>query len=78
MLYPVASAQLFHALIFDRDTLPDGPTKFILNYSDDYIPPRPSTYPTHLRWLSTNEILDGVADISVLRYPLVSTSFRCE
>ncbi|KAF8466434.1 hypothetical protein BDZ91DRAFT_172521 [Kalaharituber pfeilii] len=69
LLFPLAQAQLFHALIFDRDCFPEGPGKFILNYSTQYIPQRPDTYPARLRWPGTYEVLDGVANVANLGYP---------
>ncbi|KAF8427900.1 hypothetical protein EV426DRAFT_588846 [Tirmania nivea] len=69
LLFPLSQAQIFHALIFDRETLPNGPKKFILNFTGDYIPARPETYPALLRWPPTDEVLDGVANIANLHYP---------
>ncbi|RPB20710.1 hypothetical protein L211DRAFT_841429 [Terfezia boudieri ATCC MYA-4762] len=69
LLFPLSQAQIFHALVFDRETLPDGPKKFFLNFSGDYISTRPETYPARLRWPSTDEVLDGVANIANLHYP---------
>jgi hypothetical protein len=69
MLMPFACAQLLHAFVFDRECFPAAYGNFILNRSPEYIQHRPSTYPTDKPWPKTFDIVDGLAEISRLRWP---------
>lgn len=69
MLMPLACGQLLHAFVFDRECFPEAMGKFILNRSPEYIQHRPSTYPSDKTWPATFDIVDGLADISRLRWP---------
>ncbi|KAG9692563.1 hypothetical protein KCU95_g7401, partial [Aureobasidium melanogenum] len=69
MLMPFACGQLLHAFVFDRDCFPTNFGSFILKRSPEYIQQRPSTYPADKSWPATFDIVDGLADISRLRWP---------
>lgn len=69
MFVPFAYAQLLHAFVFDRDCFPDTFGNFILERSPEYIQKRPTDLPTSMPWPSTNSIVDGLAQLSRLRWP---------
>ncbi|KAI5246087.1 hypothetical protein E4T43_02857 [Aureobasidium subglaciale] len=69
MLMPFACGQLLHAFIFDRECFPTNYGSFILKRSPEYIQQRPSTYPSDKTWPATFDIVDGLAEISRLRWP---------
>ncbi|KAJ4349982.1 uncharacterized protein N0V89_008603 [Didymosphaeria variabile] len=69
MLMPVACGQLLHAFVFDRDCFPAAYGKFILDNSPEYIQARPGGYPKHLKWPSTFDIVDNLAQISKEGWP---------
>ena len=69
LLMPAACGQLLHAFVFDRDCFPESYGNFILGNSPEYIQKRPKSYPKHLKWPNTFEIVDSLAEISRLRWP---------
>ncbi|KAH7088538.1 hypothetical protein FB567DRAFT_469310 [Paraphoma chrysanthemicola] len=69
MLMPIASGQLLHAFVFDRDCFPASYGKLILANSPEYIQKRPADYPANLRWPGTFDIVDSLAEISKQRWP---------
>jgi hypothetical protein len=69
MLMPIASGQLLHAFVFDRDCFPESYGKLILANSPEYIQKRPADYPATLRWPGTFDIVDSLAEISKQRWP---------
>lgn len=69
LLFPLASGQLLHSFIFDRDCFPDQYSRFITNYSHSYIPNRPTTYPSHLPWPDPNTIVSTLPQLADLNYP---------
>lgn len=66
---PVACGQLLHAFVFDRDCFPESFGQFILKRSPEYIQLRPNDYPTGKRWPATFDIVDGLAELSKLKWP---------
>ncbi|KAF2843305.1 hypothetical protein M501DRAFT_926160 [Patellaria atrata CBS 101060] len=70
MIMPIACGQLLHAFIFDRDCFPEAYGGFILNRSPTYIQTRPQDYPSHIRWPESFEIVDGLAEMSKLHWPV--------
>lgn len=68
MLFPLTSAQLLHAFVFDRDCFPEAYGKFILGYSPEYIQLKPVDYPL-ADWPTTEQIVDGVGTIAKLKFP---------
>lgn len=70
LLMPVASGQLLHAFVFDRDCFPASYGKFILNNSPEYIQKRPEGHPKNLHWPGTFEIVESLAEISKSKWPL--------
>ncbi|KAF2115811.1 hypothetical protein BDV96DRAFT_545577 [Lophiotrema nucula] len=69
MIMPVASGQLLHAFVFDRDCFPSAYGNFILGNSPEYIQKRPPHYPKNLAWPGTFDIVDSLAEISRSRWP---------
>ncbi|KAI5794349.1 hypothetical protein DFH27DRAFT_526781 [Peziza echinospora] len=69
LFFPLAQAQLLHSFVFDRDCFPDAYGKFIMTYSGDYVTPKPEAYAAKVKWPTTNEVIDGIANIARLRYP---------
>jgi hypothetical protein len=43
--------------------------ELLLKYTPNYIQRRPVDYPSHLSWPSGDGIVDGLAEISRLKYP---------
>ena len=74
LIMPAACGQLLHAFIFDRDCFPESYGKFILAQSGTYVQKRPADYPERLKWPSTFDIVDNLAEISRLRWPYVNFS----
>lgn len=68
-LMPLAFGQLLHAFVFDRDCFPESYGSFILKRSPEYIQKRPAGYPSNLKWPSTFDIVDGLGEISRLKWP---------
>ena len=82
---PVASGQLLHAFVFDRDCFPKvSPLRsvfesyadiaqaygdFILNQTPNYIQARPGDYPADLPWPGRFDIVDSLAKMAKLHYP---------
>ncbi|KAF2208119.1 hypothetical protein CERZMDRAFT_50003 [Cercospora zeae-maydis SCOH1-5] len=69
LLMPFACGQLLHAFVFDRDCFPESMGAFILKRSPEYIQLRPKDYPIGRSWPGTFDIVDGLAEISKLRWP---------
>ncbi|KAL9630021.1 MAG: hypothetical protein Q9164_006617 [Protoblastenia rupestris] len=69
MLMPLATGQLLHAFVFDRDCFPRAYGDFILNHTPNYVQRRPASYPPNLPWPSTNTIVDSLAEMSRLSWP---------
>ncbi|KAI9669715.1 MAG: hypothetical protein M1831_007411 [Alyxoria varia] len=69
LLMPLATGQLLHAFVFDRDCFPEAYGNFIMKRSPEYVHTKPADYPTHLPWPSTFETVDSLASISRLRWP---------
>ncbi|KAM0800268.1 hypothetical protein BDR22DRAFT_782073, partial [Usnea florida] len=69
LLMPVATGQLLHAFVFDRDCFPKAYGDFILDHTPNYVQRRPASYPPNLSWPSTNSIVDSLAEMSRLNWP---------
>ncbi|KAI9881281.1 MAG: hypothetical protein M1830_005567 [Pleopsidium flavum] len=69
MLMPIATGQLLHAFVFDRECFPKAYGDFILKHTPNYVQRRPADYPSHLPWPSTTDIVDSLAQISQLNWP---------
>ncbi|KAI9723072.1 MAG: hypothetical protein M1828_004320 [Chrysothrix sp. TS-e1954] len=69
LLMPLATGQLLHAFVFDRDCFPETYGSFILKRSPQYIQTRPLDYPPQLPWPSTFDIVDSLGRVSALRWP---------
>ncbi|MCJ1450180.1 hypothetical protein MMC28_000509 [Mycoblastus sanguinarius] len=69
ILMPLASGQLLHAFVFDRDCFPKSYGDFILDHTPNYVQRRPASYPPSLPWPSTNTIVDSLAEMSSLNWP---------
>ncbi|SMY21391.1 unnamed protein product [Zymoseptoria tritici ST99CH_1A5] len=69
MLVPFTCGQLLHAFVFDRDCFPEAFGAFILKRSPEYIQIRPADYPSNKPWPYTFDIVDGLAEISKLKWP---------
>ncbi|KAK5118090.1 hypothetical protein LTR62_004136 [Meristemomyces frigidus] len=71
LIMPFACGQLLHAFVFDRECFPESYGRFILQRSPEYIQFRPAAYPKEgaKPWPSTFDIVDGLAELSKLRWP---------
>ncbi|KAI5356915.1 putative transmembrane protein [Septoria linicola] len=69
LIMPFACAQLLHAFVFDRECFPDSMGAFILKRSPEYIQLRPKDYPIGRSWPGTFDIVDGLAEVSKLKWP---------
>ncbi|KAG6997497.1 hypothetical protein G7Y79_00040g076620 [Physcia stellaris] len=69
MLMPLATGQLLHAFVFDRDCFPRAYGDFALNHTPNYVQRRPESYPPKLSWPSQDTIVDSLAEISRLNWP---------
>lgn len=69
IIMPFTCGQLLHAFVFDRDCFPENFGRFILNRSPEYVQHRPSAFPKEKPWPSDLQLVDGLAEISKLRWP---------
>lgn len=69
LLMPVSCAQLFHAVVFDRETSSKWLPSVILWLSPSYIRDRPVTLRADHHWPDKYEIIDSLAEIANLRWP---------
>ncbi|EEP76761.1 conserved hypothetical protein [Uncinocarpus reesii 1704] len=69
LLMPLSCAQLFHAFVFDRETIPKWLSNFIVKFSLGYMQIRPEGFPTELHWPDQYESVDALAKISELKWP---------
>ncbi|PTU19279.1 hypothetical protein P175DRAFT_0558845 [Aspergillus ochraceoroseus IBT 24754] len=70
LLMPLSCAQLFHAFVFDREATPKWLGNVILKNSPSYIHDRPDTLPAEFPWPAKTDIVDSLATIANLRWPL--------
>ncbi|OJJ81234.1 uncharacterized protein ASPGLDRAFT_133139 [Aspergillus glaucus CBS 516.65] len=68
LLMPVSCAQLFHAFVFDRETVPKWFGKVVMN-SPSYIQSRPALLPAEIPWPENEEVVDSLGSIANLRWP---------
>jgi hypothetical protein len=69
MLQPLAFGQLLHAAVFDPDCFPKDYGDFIFKNSPVYLHSRPEDWPAHLKWPSTSQIVDNMAEMARLNWP---------
>ncbi|KAL8913935.1 MAG: hypothetical protein Q9171_001320 [Xanthocarpia ochracea] len=69
MMMPLATGQLLHAFVFDRDCFPKAYGDFILSHTPNYLQRRPPAYPPSLPWPEPNTVVDSLATISRLNWP---------
>ncbi|KAI9820213.1 MAG: hypothetical protein M1827_005835 [Pycnora praestabilis] len=69
MLMPLSAGQLLHAFVLDRDCFPKGFGDFLLKYGGPYVQIQPQGYPAKLTWPDTYEIVDGLKEITNLKWP---------
>ncbi|PHH85319.1 hypothetical protein CDD83_595 [Cordyceps sp. RAO-2017] len=69
MLQPLAFGQLLHACVFDRDCFPDAYGNFIFGKSSAYLHQRPRSWPAHMKWPTTRQIVDSLAEMARLNWP---------
>ncbi|KAL8748754.1 MAG: hypothetical protein Q9184_007107, partial [Pyrenodesmia sp. 2 TL-2023] len=69
MLMPLATGQLLHAFVFDRDCFPKAYGDFILSHTPNYLQRRPRSYPPSLPWPEPNTVVDSLAEMSRLHWP---------
>ncbi|KAI4110567.1 MAG: hypothetical protein LQ345_006961 [Seirophora villosa] len=69
MLMPLATGQLLHAFVFDRDCFPKAYGDFILSHTPNYLQRRPRSYPSALSWPEPHTIVDSLAEMSRLHWP---------
>ncbi|KAI4106822.1 MAG: hypothetical protein LQ339_002794 [Xanthoria mediterranea] len=69
MMMPLATGQLLHAFVFDRDCFPKAYGDFILSYTPNYLQRRPAAYPPSLPWPEPHTIVDSLATMSRLNWP---------
>lgn len=69
MLMPLATGQLLHAFLFDRDCFPKAYGDFILSHTPIYLQRRPKAYPPSLSWPQPDTIVDSLSEMSRLHWP---------
>ncbi|KAL9589471.1 MAG: hypothetical protein Q9203_001735 [Teloschistes exilis] len=69
MLMPLATGQLLHAFVFDRECFPKAYGDFILSHTPNYLQRRPQSYPAALPWPDPSTIVDSLAEMSRLHWP---------
>ncbi|KAL8659656.1 MAG: hypothetical protein Q9202_007009 [Teloschistes flavicans] len=69
MMMPLATGQLLHAFVFDRECFPKAYGDFILSHTPNYLQRRPRSYPPALAWPDPNTIVDSLAEMSRLHWP---------
>ncbi|KAL8932559.1 MAG: hypothetical protein Q9211_006244 [Gyalolechia sp. 1 TL-2023] len=69
MLMPLATGQLLHAFVLDRDCFPKAYGDFILSHTPNYLQRRPQTHPSSLPWPKPDTIVDSLAEMSRLHWP---------
>ncbi|KIW19509.1 hypothetical protein PV08_00081 [Exophiala spinifera] len=69
LLFALSQGQLLHALVFDRDCFPRAYGDFILGYSPEYIQRRPPNMSPKVVWPSSDDIIDGLAQMARLKWP---------
>ncbi|KAI9827850.1 MAG: hypothetical protein M1832_004339 [Thelocarpon impressellum] len=69
MMMPLASGQLLHAFVFDRDCFPKAYGDFILNQTPNYVQARPADLPAGMPWPGRYDVVDGLAEMARLHYP---------
>ncbi|XXG95298.1 hypothetical protein Hte_001559 [Hypoxylon texense] len=69
MLQPLASGQLLHATLFDRDCSPVSFVDFIWKSSTAYIHSAPKNLPAGVKWPDPWEIADNLAQMAKLNWP---------
>ncbi|KUL87163.1 hypothetical protein ZTR_05655 [Talaromyces verruculosus] len=70
LLMPVSCAQLFHAFVFDRETMPKWMGDLLLRFSGSYIPQRPEHFPAAVSWPSQHDLVDSLGSIAGLKWPI--------
>ncbi|KAK7744230.1 hypothetical protein SLS53_003751 [Cytospora paraplurivora] len=76
MLQPFALGQLLHAYTFDLDCFPKAIGDFITKNSSPYLRERPKDYPPGLDWPSTGEVIESLAQMARLNWPLLVRALR--
>ncbi|RHZ64010.1 uncharacterized protein CDV56_108967 [Aspergillus thermomutatus] len=69
LLMPVSCAQLFHAFVFDRETVPKWFGNTLFRLSPSYIRGRPDSLPADFPWPDKEAVVDSLANIARLRWP---------
>ncbi|PCH07029.1 hypothetical protein PENOC_021340 [Penicillium occitanis (nom. inval.)] len=69
LLMPISCAQLFHAFVFDRETMPKWMGDLLLRFSGSYIPQRPEHFPAAVSWPSQHDLVDSLGSIANLKWP---------
>ncbi|KAJ9375798.1 hypothetical protein DTO063F5_9158 [Paecilomyces variotii] len=69
LLMPLSGAQLFHAFIYDRETIPKWFGDAILRFSPGYMHQPPSSLLADHQWPSDYELVDSLGKIAKLRWP---------
>ncbi|KAF2724474.1 hypothetical protein K431DRAFT_281905 [Polychaeton citri CBS 116435] len=73
MIMPFTCGQLLHAFVFDRECFPEASGRFILARSPEYIQTRPLNYPESKQWPGVFDIVDSLAELSRLRWPVFTS-----
>ncbi|KAH1335403.1 hypothetical protein KXX16_003913 [Aspergillus fumigatus] len=69
LLMPVSCAQLFHAFVFDRETVPKWFGNILFRLCPSYIRGRPESLPAGFPWPDKEAVVDSLANIARLRWP---------
>lgn len=69
VLFALAQGQLLHAYVFDKDCFPAAYGTFIIQNTPEYIQPRPANISSKVRWPSSTQITDALAQMARLRWP---------
>lgn len=73
LVFALAQGQLLHAFVFDRDCFPDAYGAFIIGNTPEYIQRRPENLSPRVRWPHWNDIVDALAQMATLRWPLFTS-----
>ncbi|KAJ9664566.1 hypothetical protein H2198_000217 [Neophaeococcomyces mojaviensis] len=70
ILFALSQGQLFHAFVFDPDCTPESYSSLMIKNTPEYIQKRPEGLSDKVVWPSDRQVVDGIADMARLRWPL--------
>ncbi|KAK9474038.1 uncharacterized protein V1510DRAFT_401927 [Dipodascopsis tothii] len=73
-VFPFALSELLYTFLYNVDCAPPLFNRFVQGFSSKYIIDRPDNYPFSKPWPSPMEVLDGLKEISLQKYPPFNSS----